>query len=266
MTDDLGARAPKYQRIADALRRQIRAGEYQPGERLPSETALLERFRDQFGTLSLPTLRQAIGLLRSEGLIEAQQGIGTFIKTDRRLQRQSRKRYGRARADQQLLTSHLDHQILFAGQDRVPDHIAAVTDFEPGEQAVIRRRLLRDKQTGRPEELGASYLPTAVAARTYLEKPEVVPKALFLCVEELSGKRYTHARDRWSVRPATAEESALLELAPGAMVIHLVHTARAEDGAILEVSESAWPADRIVVLDDYEIAQEPEDLQGLSDI
>ena len=84
MTDDLGARAPKYQRIADALRRQIRAGEYQPGDRLPSETALLERFRDQFGTLSLPTLRQAIGLLRSEGLVEAQQGIGTFIKTDRR--------------------------------------------------------------------------------------------------------------------------------------------------------------------------------------
>ena len=62
-------------------------GNTEPGDRLPSETALLERFRDQFGTLSLPTLRQAIGLLRSEGLVEAQQGIGTFIKTDRRLQR-----------------------------------------------------------------------------------------------------------------------------------------------------------------------------------
>ena len=49
MTDDLGATAPKYQRIADVLRRQIKAGEYQPGDRLPSETTLLERFRDQFG-------------------------------------------------------------------------------------------------------------------------------------------------------------------------------------------------------------------------
>jgi len=34
----------------------------------------------------------------------------------------------------------------------------------------------------------------------------------------------------------------------------------------LEVSESVWPAERIVVLDDYEIAQGPEDLPGLSDI
>ena len=91
---------------------------------------------------------------------------------------------------------------------------------------MIRRRLLRDKQTGRPEELGASYVPAAIAARACLEKPEVVPKALFLCVEELSGRRFTHARDRWSVRPATAEESALLELPPGTTVVHLVHTAR----------------------------------------
>ena len=109
-------------------------------------------------------------------------------------------------------------------------------------------------------------MPAAIAARTYLEKPEVVPKALFLCVEDLSGKRYTRARDRWSVRPSTAEESGLLELAPGTTVVHLVHTARDEDGGILEVSESAWPADRMVILDDYEIAQEPEDAPGLSDI
>ena len=266
MTDDLGSRAPKYQRIADVLRRQIKAGEYKPGDRLPSETSLMERFREQFGTLSLPTLRQAIAVLRTEGLIESQQGIGTFIKTDRPLQRRSRKRYGRARADQQLLTSHLDHQIIYAGQGTVPEHIAAVTDFEPGDQVVIRRRLLREKGTGRPEELGASYIPASIAAGTYLEKTDVVPKALFLCVEELSGRRYTHASDRWTVRTAGAEESRLLELPPGASLVHVIHTATDKDGAILEVSESVWPADRIVILDDYEITQEPEQVQGLSDI
>lgn len=266
MTDELGARAPKYQRIADALRRQIKTGEYRPGDRLPAETALLDRFRDEFGTLSLPTLRQAIGVLRAEGLLESQQGIGTFVKADRRLQRRSRKRYGRARTDQQLLTSHFSHQIIFAGQGGVPEHITAVTDFQPDDRVVIRRRLLRDKETGHPEELGASYVPASIAAGTYLEKTDVVPKALFLCVEDLSAKRYTHARDRWVVRPSTAEEAGLLELAPGTTVVHLVHTAYSEDGAILEVSESMWPADRVIILDDYEVAQEPEDLQGLSDI
>ncbi len=266
MTDELGIRAPKYQRIADALRREIKTGEYKPGDRLPAETALLERFRDEFGTLSLPTLRQAISVLRAEGLVESQQGIGTFVKADRRLQRRSRKRYGRARADRQLLTSHLEHQIMFAGHGKVPGHIADVTNFEPDSEVVIRRRLLRDKETGKPEELGASYIPASIAAGTYLEETTVVPKALLLCVEELSGKRYAHGEDRWTTRPATPEESNLLDILPGTSVVHLIHTATDEDGDILEVSESVWPGDRIIVLDDYSIPQEAEDSLGLSDI
>ena len=200
MTDDLGATAPKYQRIADVLRRQIKAGEYKPGDRLPSETTLMERFRDQFGTLSLPTLRQAIAVLRTEGLIESQQGIGTFVKTDQPLQRRSRKRYGRARADEQLLTSHLAHQIIFAGPGTVPEHIAAVTDYEPGDQVVIRRRLLRDKETGRPEELGASYVP-AVDRRGHLPRKDRRRAQSAVLVRRRAKRQAVHPRHRPLDRP-----------------------------------------------------------------
>jgi GntR family transcriptional regulator len=48
--------------------------------------------------------------------------------------------------------------------------------------------------------------------------------------------------------------------------VHLIHTAYDEDGEILEVSESVWASDRIAVIDEYDIAQEPADLQGVSDI
>lgn len=266
MTDELGSHAPKYLRIADAIRRDIKTGTYKAGDRLPSETALLDRFRDELGTLSLPTLRQAIRVLRGEGLIDSQQGVGTFVRGDRRLQRRSRKRYGRARADQKLLTAHLAHQIIFAGTGTPPDYVAEASTLDVDRPVVIRRRLLRDKETNRPEELGASYVPASLAAGTYLEKPDVVPKALFLCVEDLSGRRYAHAQDQWQVRPATADESRLLEIPPGASVIHLIHNATDEDGDTLEVSESIWPADRILVIDDYDIAQAPEDVAGQSDV
>src|SRR6266567_8304848 len=209
---ELGSHAPKYQRIADALRRDIKGGVYNPGDRLPAETALLDRFRGQFGTLSLPTLRQAIAILRAEGLVSSQQGIGTFVQTERRLQRRSRHRYGRARADRQLLTAHLAHQIIYAGVGEVPDHIAEASALTAGESVVIRRRLLRDKETGLPEEIGASYIPAAIAGGTYLEQPTVVPKALFLCVEELSGKAYSYARDQWIARMPTAEEVDMFDL------------------------------------------------------
>ena len=241
------ARAPKYQRIADDLRTAIREGVYVAGQRMPAETELVSKFG-----ASLPTIRQALGVLRVEGVIESRQGIGTFVRDNRRLQRRSRHRYGRARSDKKLLTSHLRHEILSADREEPPPHIAEILGDASG-PIVVRRRLLRNPETSRPEELGASYIPGPFALGTYLESTEVVPKALFLCIEELSGKAYSHAEDKWLVRIAVENELDLLDLPSGTNVLHLVHVARASDGTILEISESVWPADRVVILDDYDL-------------
>lgn len=64
----------------------------------------------------------------------------------------------------------------------------------------------------------------------------------------------------------TADEAAALELATGAAVMHVVHIARDQDGAVLEVSESVWPADRILLVDDYPVEQEAETPPAPSDI
>jgi GntR family transcriptional regulator len=261
MTSDLGGFAPKYHRVADQIRRLIRNGMYGPGDQMPTEASLADRFR-----VSLPTVRQAIAVLRAEGLLESRQGVGTFVKSEQRLQRRSRHRYGRARADKQLLTSHLRHQIVFAGRAPVPDAIAGPIGLDQGAEVVVRRRILFDPQTGRPEEVGASYIPVDIAGGSYLEEPVVVPKALFLCIEELSGKTYHYAHDQWVARAATSEEASALELPSRAQVVHLTHVAEASDGTVLEVSESVWPAERITVIDEYPIAQDSEEPHAVSDI
>lgn len=260
MTSGLGATAPKYQRIADELRRQIQTGEPAPGQRMPVETDLADRFR-----VSLPTVRQALGVLRAEGLIESRHGIGTFVKESRRLQRRSRHRYGRARQDKQLLTSQLQHRIVSAGREPTPPHVAAIVGADVPE-LVVRRRVLYDPETGRPEEIGASFLPVEIAANTFLEEPTVVPKALFLCVEDFADKTYAHARDHWVARLPSADEAATLELAAGSPVIHVIHTAEADDGAVLEVSESIWPAERVVILDEYPITAEAAEPDAPSEV
>jgi DNA-binding GntR family transcriptional regulator len=261
VTYPASTRGPKYQRIADELRREIKTGALAPGDRLPAESALTTRFR-----VSLPTLRQAIGVLRSEGLVEARHGIGTFVKDQTRLQRRSRRRYGRARGDQKLLTSHLRHEITFAGRATVPEHIAPAMHLDPGSEVVVRRRVLHDKESDRVEEIGASYLPVEFAGGTFVEKPTVVPKALFLCMEDLSGRKYSYARDQWIARMPTSEEMDELGLTQGAPIIHVVHAASADDGTILEVSESIWPADRITILDEYPITTEAEEDREASDV
>lgn len=252
-TASAGAGTPKYLRVAAALRARIRGGELKPGARLPAETALATEWR-----VSLPVIRQALSILRSEGLIESRQGVGTFVREARRLQRKSRRRYGRARADKKLLTRDLRHEILFAGRAPAPGHVAERLGISPGDEVVVRRRRLHSLTDDRPEELGASWLSVEVAGGTYLEKPTVVPKALFLCVEELSGLRYAHATDYWVARQPSMDEVELLELPAATPVLHVIHTARADDGTVLEVSESVWPADRIAVIDEYPIDDEPD--------
>jgi DNA-binding GntR family transcriptional regulator len=251
MTDLSSGGMSKYHRLASELRRDIQNGRYGPGDQLPSESQLMERFR-----VSQPTVRAAIGVLRAEGLVDAVHGRGTFVRVRRRLQRVSRNRYGRAREDKQLLTAHLRHEITYAGRTPAPEEVAELMGIVPGDEVIVRRRTLYDRESGTPAEMGASYLPLDVASDTYLEQATVVPKALFLCVEELTGRRYTTARDRFTARMPTIEEATTLGIGPGNPVIHVIHAASDEDDRVLEVSESVWPADRVMIVDEYDIPEE----------
>ncbi len=75
--------APRYMRIADALRARIRQSRRGGAERLPSEHALCRQFH-----VSRMTVRQALDVLRHEGLLSRQVGRGTFtspVPADRKL-------------------------------------------------------------------------------------------------------------------------------------------------------------------------------------
>src|SRR5262245_35335697 len=66
---------PKYKQVADRIRAAIQSGDPRPGQALPTEKKLAARYR-----VSRPTVRAALGLLRSEGLVDARQGRGAFVR------------------------------------------------------------------------------------------------------------------------------------------------------------------------------------------
>src|SRR5690348_9554466 len=84
-TDD--DRRPKYQRIADSLREAIQAGEYGPGDRLPGENELMAAHG-----VARMTARQALGVLRDEGVAESRKGAGVFVRNFRPLRRRGIQR------------------------------------------------------------------------------------------------------------------------------------------------------------------------------
>lgn len=60
--------------VAKSISDAIRIGKYQPGERLPNENSLCEMYG-----VSRPVLREAISMLKYEGLLIPQQGRGVFV-------------------------------------------------------------------------------------------------------------------------------------------------------------------------------------------
>jgi len=70
-------RQPRYVWLADQLRRPILRGELVPGTRLPSRTRLARNYR-----VSEQVSRAALRLLAMEGVVEARQGSGYFVRED----------------------------------------------------------------------------------------------------------------------------------------------------------------------------------------
>lgn len=69
------SRSP-YEQLADALRESIRAGDFGPGAQLPSYNALASEHG-----VAPNTVKSALAVLRSEGLIVSRPGKGSFVRT-----------------------------------------------------------------------------------------------------------------------------------------------------------------------------------------
>ncbi|KAB1083689.1 FadR family transcriptional regulator [Neorhizobium galegae] len=60
--------------IATSLRRDVERGTVKPGDKLPSENELT-----RLHSVSRAVIREAVAVLRSEGILEARRGVGVFV-------------------------------------------------------------------------------------------------------------------------------------------------------------------------------------------
>ncbi|SDM99895.1 GntR family transcriptional regulator [Actinacidiphila guanduensis] len=138
----------RHQEVAEALRRRILAGEFTVGERLPPERQLSDHYR-----VSTPTLRDALELLRSEGLVEKFQGRGNFVSRPRE----------RLRFPYGVMPGDLD-VTLSAADIKATAELAAHLGRPPDEPLVEYVCLsVRGEQ---PQGLARIFVPADVAAGT----------------------------------------------------------------------------------------------------
>jgi GntR family transcriptional regulator len=238
-----------YQDIVDELRASILEGRLEPGERLPSENELAERY----GT-SRPTVRRAIALLKAGGLVTTEQGRGVFVRPKphvrlllsgeafRRHRRAGRSGFN-AQVEEQGQTPA--QRLLEVGWVAAPREIALRLDVDDEAQAVVRRRLF--VVNGEPVAFCDSYYPSDVAGGTPLAESERIAGGAYGLIEDPEGpigRRLKRSVDDLVCRMPTPAEVEGLALGPGVPVVRTLRTVYDVDGRAVEVQDTVAAADK----------------------
>ena len=128
MIDPTADRA-QYRQIADSLREAILSGRLPDGARVPSEEAL----RQEHG-VSRTTVRKAIEVLKSEGLVEVRAPLGTFVRNQQPVETVQLRRGDRVRTRMPSPDERREHDV----REGVPILIITRTDgaveIHPGDR------------------------------------------------------------------------------------------------------------------------------------
>ncbi|MFK4187760.1 GntR family transcriptional regulator [Streptomyces sparsogenes] len=235
-----------FRQIADRLREAIDKGRFKEGDKLPSETELVEHFG-----VSRMTVRNALALLQQEGLAVSEHGKGVFVRPRPPVRRLASDRFARRHRDQgksaftveaEAAGSRPEVDSLEVKEERPSQDIAARLG-SPRKVLARRRRYLLD---GRPVEFATSYLPLDLARDTPIAQPNPGPGGIYARLEEM-GHRLDHFDEEIRARMPSPAEVRTLHLASGVPVIHLIRTAFDAEGRAVEVCDTVMAADAYVL-------------------
>lgn len=243
--------------LAAQLRHRIVTGNLQPGDQLPSQKEL----RAAYG-VSDNTIRAAIDVLRSEGLVDSTRGKGVFVRQQQPVRRVSSTRY----ADQleALQTNSEQHRYESAfTRDLGIDWDQYTVDCDFGEAPadntvadhlqidvgvpVFRRRMVM-RASGRAERLQTSYYPLDLVDGTAMTDPDQQPWPGGVIAElaEL-GVAITAVDEYVRTRMPTPDESYLLRIAGGVPVLVETRVGHSEARPVEVVVDMVLPGDRYVL-------------------
>jgi GntR family transcriptional regulator len=226
-------RAQRAQQAADTLRGQISAGVFVEGV-LPDERSLAA----DLGA-SRNAVRDALALLREEGLIERRQGVGTTVSTPK---------YGHGLDRLAGLAEALSGYGTVVNVVRgarlmtpAPATVAEQLELAPDAGVVHVERLRR--LGGSPLSLDETYLARDVGEP--LLGCDLAGRDLFALIEDTAGLQLGRAEVTVDAATADAEIAGLLEIEPGSAMFAIHRLTRLQDGRPIDVEWIHIRADRL---------------------
>ena len=228
ITTTVRGAGPLYAQVRALLTGRISAGEWQPGQLIPSEMRLAQELQ-----VSQGTVRKAIDELVAANVLARQQGKGTFVATH----------------DTHRALFHFFHIVGNDGNKALPaSHVVScrrrrATSREmsalalaPGTRVIEieRIRYLNDRPTIRE----TIVVPTGLFADLGKSRRCDLPNTLYELYEHRYGITIHRAEERLRAVAANAKDAELLEIASGAPLLEVERTALTLDGTPVELRVS----------------------------
>ncbi|MEV8086357.1 GntR family transcriptional regulator [Streptomyces nigra] len=224
---------PRHHDIADDLRQQITNGCLQPGERLPSETVLSERY-----AVSTVTLRQALASLQSEGLLEKMHGKGNFV---RRPSRKITYVGGWGTLDPWTAAEPSLRVTVRSATVQAAADLSALLRVPAGSPLAEFSCLGLEGES--PRGLARIYMPRDLAPAGVLDDDSGCREAVTRFA--ILGPPPAAVRETVCARPPTPEEATALRIGSMTAVLGITRLATDAAGRVVEAALLAFPGDRV---------------------
>jgi len=228
-----GGSAPRYLRLRQAIHERVTAGEWRPGDQIPT----IRELGEQYG-VSRITVVQAMDDLARQGLLIRRQGKGVFVgqrapnAARMPLQSFTEETIGRGHAP--------GSRTLRLARGPAPLRVRAELGLRSDETVVLLERLrLVD---GMPSAVQHAYLPEQVVPGL-VDRVEPI-QSLYQVLAETYGVVPTNALESYAPIQLTPDEARLLESQPGAPAFHVERTTTDQHGRTIEFASSVLRADR----------------------
>lgn len=196
--------SPLYQQIKALIMQRLEAGEWKPGELIPSEVELGGRFK-----VSQGTVRKAIDELAAENLVVRRQGKGTFVATHHETQAQFR--FLRLMADSEE-PQRPENKILDVKRVRASAEVARQLDMKSGDAVIFIKRVKSFNAV--PIILEEIWLPGGTFKGLTAERLAEYRGPLYGLFETEFGTRMIRAEERIRAVGADPESAVILGVPP----------------------------------------------------
>lgn len=201
--------SPLYRQIKGLILQALEAGEWRPGEAIPSETELAARFG-----VSQGTVRKAIDEMAAENLLVRRQGKGTFVAThsDPRAFFRFLRLIPLAGGIEQSNSIPLECWRAKAGQEA-----SRILGLKLGDPIIIVRRML--EFSGKPVVVDEIYLPGETFAGLGLDMLKEYQGSVYSLFETRFGVRMIRAEERIRAVAADRANAELLRVPEGSPLL-----------------------------------------------